>query len=138
MCLAARGADRLTFIGLFISLRIVQDIDLVDWAIIRVFVFVREYLYVGLKQRHADVLKPSTRSQRHSQCRLPWLCLKRQCTPDIPCAIIRACLCQHLPRPPSNGVSMHTVVARVQITMNAFSGDVRRPDKSLSEYLRQL
>jgi len=34
VCLAARGADHLTFIGLFISLRIVQDIDLVDWAII--------------------------------------------------------------------------------------------------------
>jgi len=34
VCLAARGADHLTFIGLSISLRIVQDIDLVDWAII--------------------------------------------------------------------------------------------------------
>jgi len=34
MCLAARGEDHLTFIGLFISLRIVQDIGLVDWAII--------------------------------------------------------------------------------------------------------
>jgi len=34
VCLAARGADHLTFIGLFISLRIVRNIDLVDWAII--------------------------------------------------------------------------------------------------------
>jgi len=34
VCLAARGADHFTFIDLFISLRIVQDIDLVDWAII--------------------------------------------------------------------------------------------------------
>jgi len=49
VCLAAHGADHLTFIGLFISLRIVQDIDLVDWAIIRVFVFVCEYLFVCLK-----------------------------------------------------------------------------------------
>jgi len=56
VCLAARGADHLTFIGLFISLRIVQDIDLVDWAIIWVFVFEYEYLYVGIKQRHADRL----------------------------------------------------------------------------------
>jgi len=43
VCLAARGADHLTCIGLFIS----QDIDLVDWAIIWVFIFVCEYLYVG-------------------------------------------------------------------------------------------
>jgi len=56
VCLAARGADHLTFIGLFISLHIVQDIDLVDWAIIWVFVFVCEYLYVGLEKRHADRL----------------------------------------------------------------------------------
>jgi len=41
VCLAARGADRLTFIGLFISLRIVQDIDL----------YVREF-----KKRHTDRL----------------------------------------------------------------------------------
>jgi len=56
VCLAARGADHLTFIGLFISLCIAQDIDLVNWAIIWVFVFVCEYLYVGLKKRHADRL----------------------------------------------------------------------------------
>jgi len=51
--LAAHGADHLTFTDLFISLRIVQDIDLVDWAIIWAFVFVCEYLYGGLKS-HAD------------------------------------------------------------------------------------
>jgi len=47
----------LTFIGLFISLRIVQDIDLVDRDIIWVFVFVCEYLYVGLKTSRRQIVR---------------------------------------------------------------------------------